>query len=92
MIGDHTKTAIGTRLMTGSYIGYCSLLASSNLPPHFIPSFTFCTDAGQVPYKLDKAREVMKQVYSRRGRGWDEEDEILLKFAVESAKQVEEIK
>jgi UDP-N-acetylglucosamine diphosphorylase / glucose-1-phosphate thymidylyltransferase / UDP-N-acetylgalactosamine diphosphorylase / glucosamine-1-phosphate N-acetyltransferase / galactosamine-1-phosphate N-acetyltransferase len=92
MIGDHTKTAIGTRLMTGSYIGYCSLLASSNLPPHFIPSFTFCTDAGQVPYKLDKAREVMKQVYSRRGRGWDEDDEAMLKTAAESAKLVETIK
>ena len=39
MIGDHTKTAIGTRLMTGTYIGYCSLLAASGLPPRFIPEF-----------------------------------------------------
>ena len=89
MIGDHTKTAIGTRLMSGSYIGYCSLLAGSDLPPRFIPSFTFWTDAGAVPYKMEKAREVMKQVYSRRGRTWDEDDETLLKIAAESAKQVE---
>ncbi len=89
MIGDHTKTAIGTRLMSGSYIGYCSLLAGSDLPPRFIPSFTFWTDAAREPYKLEKAREVMKQVYSRRGREWGEEDEAMLKIAAESARQVE---
>lgn len=89
MIGDHSKLAICTRLMTGSYIGYCSLLAGSDLPPRFIPSFTFWTDAGAQPYKLDKAREMMKQMYSRRGRTWDEEDEQQLKLAMESSKQVE---
>ncbi|HEX4056340.1 MAG TPA: hypothetical protein VHX86_18925 [Tepidisphaeraceae bacterium] len=89
MIGDHTKTAIGTRLMSGSYIGYCSLLAGSDLPPRFIPSFTFWTDAAREPYKLEKAREVMKQVYSRRGRTWDAEDEAMLKIAADSARQIE---
>jgi UDP-N-acetylglucosamine diphosphorylase/glucosamine-1-phosphate N-acetyltransferase len=89
MIGDHSKTAIGTRLMSGSYIGYCSLLAGSDLPPRFIPSFTFWTDAAKEPYKMDKAREVMKQVYSRRGRGWDEEDEAMLKIAAEGARVAE---
>jgi len=89
MIGDHAKTAIGTRLMTGSYIGYCSHLAASALPPHFIPSFTFWTDAGQAPFNMEKAREVMKRVYSRRDRAWDEDDEAMLKVAVEFAEQVE---
>ncbi len=92
MIGDHTKTAIGTRLNTGTYVGYCSLLAASQLPPHFIPSFTFNTDAGQLPYNIEKAKEVMKQVYSRRGRGWDEEDEAMLKTAADFARQVETTK
>jgi len=89
MIGDHSKTAICTRLMMGSYIGYCSLMAGSGLPPRFIPSFTFWTDEGSKPYELDKAREVMKQVYGRRGRIWDEEDEIQLRIAQNSAMQVE---
>jgi UDP-N-acetylglucosamine diphosphorylase/glucosamine-1-phosphate N-acetyltransferase len=89
MIGDHTKVAIGSRLMTGSYIGFCSLLAGSDLPPRFIPSFTFWTDAGAKPYNLEKAREVMKQVYSRRGRVWDEEDEAQLKIVQDSIKLVE---
>jgi UDP-N-acetylglucosamine diphosphorylase/glucosamine-1-phosphate N-acetyltransferase len=89
MIGDHSKLAIGTRLMTGSYIGFCSLLAGSNLPPRFIPSYTYWTDAGAQPYKLDKAREVIRQMYSRRGRNWDEEDETQLQIVLDAAKQVE---
>jgi len=89
MIGDHTKTAIGTRLMSGSYIGYCSLLAGSDLPPRFVPSFTFWTDAAKEPYKLDKAKEVMKQVYSRRGRQWDPDDDAMLKIAADFAWQAE---
>jgi UDP-N-acetylglucosamine diphosphorylase/glucosamine-1-phosphate N-acetyltransferase len=89
MIGDHSKLAIGTRLMTGSYIGFCCLLAGSDLPPRFMPSFTFWTDKGAQPYKLDKAREVIKQMYSRRGRSWDEEDETQLKIVMDAAKQVE---
>ena len=77
--------------MTGSYVGYCSLLSGSGLPPRFVPSFTFLTDAGAEPYKIDKAREVMKQMYARRGRSWDEEDETQLKIAMESAKLVEKV-
>ena len=77
--------------MSGSYIGYCCLLAGSDLPPRFIPSFTFWTDAGSQPYKLDKAREMMKQMYSRRGRMWDEEDELQLKLAMELAKEAEAV-
>jgi len=89
MIGDHSKLAIGTRVMTGSYIGYCCLLAGSDFPPRFMPSFTFWTDAGPQAYKLDKAREMMKQMYSRRGRIWDEEDEAQLKLVAESSAEAE---
>ncbi|MGA3065700.1 MAG: putative sugar nucleotidyl transferase [Tepidisphaeraceae bacterium] len=89
MIGDHSKTAIGTRLMSGSYIGYCSMLAASGLPPRYIPSLTWWTDKGLEPYKLDKAREVMSQVYARRGRIWSEEDEAVLQYAVEAVRELQ---
>ena len=89
MIGDHSKTAISTRLMSGSYIGYCSMLAASTLPPRFIPSFTFWTDRGMEPYRIDKAREVMSQVYARRGRIWGDEDEAMLQYAVESVRELQ---
>jgi len=89
MIGDHTKTAIGTRLMSGSYIGFCSLLAASKLPPQFIPSFSFWTDKGMETYRREKAREVMAQVYSRRGRNWNEEDEKIVDYVAATAAGIE---
>lgn len=90
LIGDHSKTAIGTRLMTGSYIGYCSMIAMSNHPPTFIPSFTFLTDKGREAYRLDKAIEVMKQVFSRRGRSFTDQDAALVNYAHTAARDAEQ--
>ncbi len=42
LIGDHTKTSIGTLLNTGTYVGAMTLLVTSGkLLPKFIPSFTW---------------------------------------------------
>jgi hypothetical protein len=66
------------------------MLAASALPPRFIPSFTFWTDRGMEPYRLDKAREVMKHVFARRGKIWDEEDETALQNAVETVREMQQ--
>jgi hypothetical protein len=89
MIGDHTKTAIGTRLMTGSYVGYCCLVAGSDLPPKYLPSFTFWTDKGSEKYRMEKAREVMTQVLGRRGKPWTDQDQALVEYVAETAAEVE---
>ena len=78
LIGDHVKLAIGTRLMTGSYVGFCSMLAGSGLPPNFVPSFSFWTDKGMEPYRIDKAVQVMKTAYARRDLKWTEADDRIL--------------
>ena len=42
LIGDHTKTSIGTLLNTGSYVGAMTLLAATGKPlPKHIPSFAW---------------------------------------------------
>ena len=89
MIGDHTKIAIGTLLMTGSYVGYNSMIATSKYPPKFVPSYTFLTDEGSQPYRLDKAEAAMKEVFNRRHRPWNQTDELMNQFAMENAKLVE---
>jgi UDP-N-acetylglucosamine diphosphorylase/glucosamine-1-phosphate N-acetyltransferase len=89
LIGDHSKTAIGTRLMTGSYVGYCSMIAASGLPPTFVPSYSFITDRGREDYRMDKAVEVMKAVYARRNRTWKPEDEAVALYAREAAREAE---
>jgi UDP-N-acetylglucosamine diphosphorylase/glucosamine-1-phosphate N-acetyltransferase len=89
MIGDHSKLAINTCVMTGSYIGYNAMVAMSAYPPKFVPSFTFLTDAGPEPYRLDKATEAMKQVFNRRHRQWTAADDEMNSFAADAARQVE---
>ncbi len=89
LIGDHTKCAIGTRLMTGGYVGYCCMVGTSKYPPRFIPSFTFLTDDGAERYRLEKAVETMKLAFTRRSRVWDETDEQMNHFVAETAGVVE---
>jgi UDP-N-acetylglucosamine diphosphorylase/glucosamine-1-phosphate N-acetyltransferase len=89
LIGDHVKLAIGTRLMTGTYVGFCSMIAVSGLPPHFVPSLSFVTDNGVEPYRLDKAVKVMKAAYARRDLSWTPADDRILEHVMASIPQVE---
>lgn len=42
VIGDHTKTSIGTLFNTGAYVGAMALIAATGKPlPKFIPSFAW---------------------------------------------------
>ncbi len=66
MIGDHVKTAICTRIMTGSVIGTGSMWAASEPIKGCIEAFTWATDSGRLHYKLEKFLEVMRAVMARR--------------------------
>jgi len=89
LIGDHTKTAIGTRLMTGTYIGFCCMLAGSNPAPRFMKSLTFWTDRGEERYRMDRAREVIERVFTRRHREWSHVDQQIMDYVEKVAPQVE---
>lgn len=66
IIGDHTKTAICTRLMTGTIIHTGAMIASSAPASGCIPPFAWITDAGQRLYRLEKFLEVMRSAMQRR--------------------------
>jgi len=85
VIGDHSKTSIGTRLPPGCYIGYCCMLTGSGLAPKFIPSFSYWTDGGVQQLPMKKAVEVAKRVFSRRNREFTSLDDQLMQHAAESA-------
>lgn len=89
LIGDHSKFAVCTRLMTGSYIGYCCMVAASRLTPTHLPSFTFLTDKGPEPYNAAKAKEMMTTVMKRRHRDWEPVDDEILAYAARAAVEVE---
>ena len=67
VIGDHSKTAIGTRLNTGTVAGiFCSIFADG-FPPKSLPSFSWGTKDGFVRYELDAALDTASRVMARRG-------------------------
>lgn len=81
LIGDHTKTAIATRLLTGSYVGYSSMISTTAPAPRHVPSFTFLTDAGAEPYRIDKAIDVVRRSMDRKHLSLTPTDEQLVRFA-----------
>src|SRR4051812_21542239 len=91
VIGDHVKTNIGCRLMPGTYIGFCCAILGSNIPPRFVPSFSFWSDNGLSPYDLTKAKEVMTAVYKRRDLRWTDADDRMVAQVLRTAPQVEKL-
>lgn len=66
-IGDHVKTAIGTRLNTGTVIGAGSNIVSNKFPPKTIPPFSWCIGDKVKPARWDAFLATAKIVKSRRG-------------------------
>ena len=79
LIGDHTKTSIGTLLNTGAYVGAMTLIAATGKPlPKFIPSFAWFLE-GVVTKGFGKRKlyETAAKAMPRRGGRWTEADEAM---------------
>lgn len=79
LIGDHTKTSIGTLLNTGSYVGAMTLIITTGkLLPKFIPSFTWFLD-GVVGKGFGKSKlyETAKISMGRRNCEWTAAEEAM---------------
>ncbi|MAO22983.1 MAG: hypothetical protein CMJ25_19710 [Phycisphaerae bacterium] len=66
-MGDHTKTAIGTRIMTGAIVGTGTMFAASTALSGTTEPFSWHTDAGVKHYRLGKFVEVSMTAMGRRG-------------------------
>ncbi len=69
IIGDHVKTAIGTRIMTGAVIHTGAMLATTAATAGCIAPFAWRTDEGERRYALPKFIATAKAMMSRRGVG-----------------------
>jgi UDP-N-acetylglucosamine diphosphorylase/glucosamine-1-phosphate N-acetyltransferase len=78
-MGDHSKTAIGTLLNTGTAIGVSCNVFGYGFQPRWIPNFSWGGAQGVEKYKADKALEVAKKVMARRSVVITEAEEALLK-------------
>lgn len=87
--GDHAKTSIQSRFMSGSYVGFGAMVGGSTIAPRVTPSLTFWTDRGMEPYRIDKAIEVAQRVFGRRDRPWTPLDEQMMHYVADVAPSLE---
>lgn len=66
IIGDHVKTAIGTRLMTGCILHTGSMFAQTAPVAGTVAPFTWATDEGRREYRMSKFLDVMRTMMGRR--------------------------
>lgn len=68
ILGDHVKTAIGTRIMTGAVVGTGTMWAANTAIGGRIAPMRWITDAGEKPYRPEKFLEVATAVMARRDK------------------------
>ncbi len=66
-IGDHSKTAIGTKLNTGVVIGVFANVVASEISPKVIPSFAWSVNGDVTVHELERAVATARLVMARRG-------------------------
>jgi UDP-N-acetylglucosamine diphosphorylase/glucosamine-1-phosphate N-acetyltransferase len=79
LIGDHTKTSIGTLLNTGSYLGAMAIVMATGKPlPKFIPSFAWFVE-GIVTKGFGRRSlyETAKAAMGRRQCQWSAAEEAM---------------
>jgi UDP-N-acetylglucosamine diphosphorylase/glucosamine-1-phosphate N-acetyltransferase len=86
VMGDYTKTAIGTRINTGAVIGVAANLTGAEWPPHFVPSFSMGTKKGLSTFPLEKVTTVAQKTWERRGMDFTEVHQNILKEIFERSR------
>lgn len=67
LIGDFVRTAIGSRLLTGSCIGTGSMIAVDGFAPKYVPAMRFVTSACDEQYDVEKFLDTARIAMGRRG-------------------------
>lgn len=65
-LGDHVKTGIGLLINTGTVIGAGSNLYGAEMPPRYVPPFSWGTGEELSAYRVDKFLEVAERAMARR--------------------------
>ncbi len=74
MMGDHSKSAIGTVFNTGSVVGVGCIIFGAGFPPRDIPSFHWGGAEKLTRYPLERTLETARVVMSRRDQVLSERD------------------
>ncbi len=66
IVGDHTKTGISTVFNTGTVLGFNCNVFTAEMPPKFVPSFSWGHGDDFVPFDANKAMQTAEMVMERR--------------------------
>ncbi|SOE20410.1 UDP-N-acetylglucosamine diphosphorylase/glucosamine-1-phosphate N-acetyltransferase [Spirosomataceae bacterium TFI 002] len=84
-MGDFTKTGISTMINTGSVFGVSSNIYGAGFQAKFVPSFSWGGKAeGYLPYRFDKAIEVINATMARREKSLTNDEVEILKYINEN--------
>jgi UDP-N-acetylglucosamine diphosphorylase/glucosamine-1-phosphate N-acetyltransferase len=67
LICDFVRTAIGSRLLTGSCIGTGSMIAVDGFAPKYVPAMRFITSESDERYDVERFLDTARIAMSRRG-------------------------
>ena len=88
IMGDHSKCGINTMFNTGTVVGVNCNIFGADFQPRHIPSFSWSAGNGEFKtYHLRKANQVVKAVFERRGRVFDEIEEEIMKAVFDLTKK-----
>lgn len=79
-MGDYTKTAINTTIMTGSIIGFSCNIITFTYPPKYLPSFIWHSYHGMKVYVLENALRAAKVAMKRRDKEMTSAEERLFRL------------
>lgn len=66
LLGDHVKTGIGLLLNTGTVVGAGSNLFGAEMPPRYVPPFSWGSGTELTAFRIDKFLEVAERAMARR--------------------------
>ncbi|HNS16661.1 MAG TPA: GlmU family protein [Bacteroidales bacterium] len=78
IMGDYTKTGIGTMFNTGTVVGVNTNIYGHGLQRNFIPSFSWGGTSGFKEYKINEAITVARRMHQRRGLEFTDIDQDIL--------------
>ncbi|MEM9888262.1 MAG: putative sugar nucleotidyl transferase [Bacteroidota bacterium] len=86
VMGDYSRSSIGTLFNTATVVGVCANVFGQGLTPKFIPSFSWGSDMNTT-FKIEKAIEMAERVMARKEMELSVADRlILVKIFEESSK------
>lgn len=78
IMGDHSKCGINTMFNTGTVVGVCANIFGSGYQRNFIPSYSWGGTSGLATYSSNKAIDVARRVWERRGVEFTDNDQKIL--------------